>query len=166
LPRSGYTLQPRALALGYATREIRLKVAAESLLLRFSRVILSARPASGATFRAPSSAPDPGLKPWAILCSRFAARFAVPSRDRPRFWELPGSKLPGYDHSVPPGQSPAAKPPTVSFLARMLLIDTCHAPTEVFLPCGHAGAAPPPCRDQPGLVDPAVYRAGCHQLCR
>ena len=34
---------------------------------------------------------------------------------------------------------------TVSFLARMLLKDTCNAPTEDFLPGGYAGAALSPC---------------------
>jgi len=50
MPRSGYTLQPRALALGYAQREFALKVAAEVRFRLFAsystqrRVPLSGQP--------------------------------------------------------------------------------------------------------------------------
>jgi hypothetical protein len=52
--------------------------------LGFWRVIPPQRPTSGAAFRAPLYHPsDPGLKPWAVLYSRFAAKsYSVPSKRR------------------------------------------------------------------------------------
>jgi hypothetical protein len=51
------------------------------------------RPTSAATFRAPSKPPDPRLKPWAVMYSRFAARQSSP-RTIPR---------PRNEDAIPPG---------------------------------------------------------------
>ena len=57
------------------------------------RFIRPPRRTSGATFRARLLPPDPGLKPWAVLSSRFAAK-----PDRP----LPGKNLPTLVHRIDP----------------------------------------------------------------
>ena len=82
MPRSGYTEQPRASALGNARREIRPERAAEACLEALQCVVPPERPKSGATFRAPlTNHLTPGLKPWAVLCSRFAAKSDRALRD-------------------------------------------------------------------------------------
>jgi hypothetical protein len=93
LPRSGYTEQPRALALGQVVSKSARKAAPD-----FGH-------AAGITREQPKDAPrpplsgricatdNPGLKPWAIMYSRFASKLY--SRHF----------VPGYLHRVPPGQN-------------------------------------------------------------
>jgi hypothetical protein len=49
----------------------------------------------------------PGVKPLAESCHPFGINPRVPLRDGFSMERVPGNKLPGYDHSVPPpGQRP------------------------------------------------------------
>ena len=48
---------------------------------------------------------NPGLKPWAMMCSRFAAKARHVPAGRVSIFAFPGSKLPGYDHAVPTGRT-------------------------------------------------------------
>ena len=74
LPRSGYTKQPRALALGLRLVKGALKAASDvgrvgGIIREEPRDALRP-PLSGRI----SATPDPGLEPWAVLYSRFAAK--------------------------------------------------------------------------------------------
>jgi len=74
MPRSGYTEQPRALALGHAFREIRPESGGGGASSGSSARFSTAAPKIGCHFQGTfHQAPNPGLKPWAVLCSRFAA---------------------------------------------------------------------------------------------
>jgi hypothetical protein len=73
------------------TAKSALKVAAEARLWAISRVIQAARPTSGATFRAPFPKHlTPGLKPWAFLYSRSAAKSEGPDETM-SFLPIPGT---------------------------------------------------------------------------
>jgi len=90
---------------GFGVARIRPESGGRGVSLGSSRVIPTAPPPIGCHFQGTFHRPtDPGLKPWAVLCSRFAAKSDSPRGNRAPFTHIPDSKLPGYLHSVPTGQ--------------------------------------------------------------
>ena len=78
LPRRGYRTQPRVLTLGTAFNEMCPEGAPGGVRpVQAPEYSPSETPApSGATFRAhPLGTVNPGLKPWAKICNRFAVKF-------------------------------------------------------------------------------------------
>ena len=73
LPRSDYTEQPRVLTLGWQLVKDALKVESD-VGAAIDNTRTAQRRASAATFRAPFALCNPGLKPWAIMYSRSAAK--------------------------------------------------------------------------------------------
>jgi hypothetical protein len=139
LPRSGYTEQPRVLTLGQVASRGALKAASEvgrddeitrkqpkdaprpPLLRQSLDCVLRIAPRrarlevlSGRT----RPTHNPGLKPWAMMCSRFAAKARRSPGQRIPDPSISRHYVPGYHHVVPSGQKSASHLSSIVRLSR------------------------------------------------